>query len=309
MCVGRAVDKAYEARIVADGGVPRRADGADGDLAGCRAAGGRIERRACSRCAGRTSRRKWKVSASCCLEGAAQGLPAVVTNVHALPEVVVNGFTGWVCEGNDPSRLVHGAVGGAGGFDVERNARRVRDPRSAVHLGSLRRSHVSRAMRRPDASMRIAIINSHYYPDEHGGAERSLRFLAEAAVALGHECTVFTTGDSRESTELNGVGSSGFSLRKAARGVGGRARQAHVASAGYLQLRRCGRDVERDSSLRPGCRAHQQSLRDFRGAVGLPAADGHSDRAHAARLLPRFARTRPSSATALRAGADAVPAA
>ena len=62
--------------------------------------------------------------------------------------------------------------------------------------------------------MRIAIVNSHYYPDEHGGAERSLRFLAEAAVALGHECTVFTTGDSRESTELNGVGIERFSLRK-----------------------------------------------------------------------------------------------
>ena len=62
--------------------------------------------------------------------------------------------------------------------------------------------------------MRIAIINSHYYPDEHGGAERSLRFLAEAAVALGHECTVFATGDARESTELNGVGIERFGLRK-----------------------------------------------------------------------------------------------
>ncbi|MEJ0039310.1 MAG: glycosyltransferase family 4 protein [Gammaproteobacteria bacterium] len=62
--------------------------------------------------------------------------------------------------------------------------------------------------------MRIAIVNSHYYPDEHGGAERSLRFLAEAAVALGHTCTVFTTGENRESTELNGVGIERFSLRK-----------------------------------------------------------------------------------------------
>jgi glycosyltransferase involved in cell wall biosynthesis len=62
--------------------------------------------------------------------------------------------------------------------------------------------------------MRIAIVNSHYYPEEPGGAERSLRFLAEAVVALGHECTVFTTGDTRESTELNGVGIERFSLRK-----------------------------------------------------------------------------------------------
>ena len=62
--------------------------------------------------------------------------------------------------------------------------------------------------------MRIAIVNSHYYPDEHGGAERSLRFLAEAAVARGHACTVFTTGEARESTEINGVGVERFSLRR-----------------------------------------------------------------------------------------------
>jgi len=62
--------------------------------------------------------------------------------------------------------------------------------------------------------MRIAIVNSHYFPDEHGGAERSLRFLAEAAVSRGHTCTVFTTGERRESTEVNGVGIERFSLRK-----------------------------------------------------------------------------------------------
>ncbi|HVY81609.1 MAG TPA: glycosyltransferase family 4 protein [Steroidobacteraceae bacterium] len=62
--------------------------------------------------------------------------------------------------------------------------------------------------------MRIAIVNSHYYPDEHGGAERSLRFLAEAAVARGHVCTVFTTGEARESTEINGVGVERFALHR-----------------------------------------------------------------------------------------------
>ena len=62
--------------------------------------------------------------------------------------------------------------------------------------------------------MRIAIVNSHYFPDEHGGAERSLRFLAEAAVSRGHTCTVFTTGERRETTEVNGVGIERFSLRK-----------------------------------------------------------------------------------------------
>lgn len=67
---------------------------------------------------------------------------------------------------------------------------------------------------RETRTMRIAIVNSHYYPDEHGGAERSLRFLAEAAAARGHVCTVFTTGEVRESTEINGVGVERFSLRR-----------------------------------------------------------------------------------------------
>src|SRR5689334_343784 len=62
--------------------------------------------------------------------------------------------------------------------------------------------------------MRIAIVNSHYYPDEHGGAERSLRFLAEAAAARGHVCTVFATGETRESTEINGVSVERFALRR-----------------------------------------------------------------------------------------------
>lgn len=35
------------------------------------------------------------------LEAAAQGLPAVVTHVQALPEVVVHQTTGWVCEGTE----------------------------------------------------------------------------------------------------------------------------------------------------------------------------------------------------------------
>ncbi len=98
--------------------------------------------------------------------------------------------------------------------------------------------------------MRIAIVNSHYYPDEHGGAERSLRFLAEAAVARGHQCTVFTTGDTRESTELNGVGHRALQPSQATRGIGRRACQADVAPAGHVQLRGRGGDGQRDSALR-----------------------------------------------------------
>jgi glycosyltransferase involved in cell wall biosynthesis len=53
--------------------------------------------------------------------------------------------------------------------------------------------------------VRIAIVNSHYFPDEVGGAERSIRTLAESAVAHGHETAVFTTGRVRETTHINGV--------------------------------------------------------------------------------------------------------
>jgi glycosyltransferase involved in cell wall biosynthesis len=60
--------------------------------------------------------------------------------------------------------------------------------------------------------MRIAIVNTNYYPDEPSGTERSLRFLVEAAVARGHVCTVFTTGDKRHRTQINGVGVERFNV-------------------------------------------------------------------------------------------------
>ena len=59
--------------------------------------------------------------------------------------------------------------------------------------------------RRRRQPVRIAIVNSYYYPDEVGGAERSVRQLAETAVAHGHDCTVFTTGRNRQTVEVNGV--------------------------------------------------------------------------------------------------------
>jgi phosphatidylinositol alpha-1,6-mannosyltransferase len=104
VCVGRAVDTAYEARIVELAsalGVPTVMTGTLPDA----------ELKAAYRTAsvlalcGQDIPQKVEGFGLVLLEGAAQGLPAVVTNVHALPEVVVNGFTGWVCEGNDPARL------------------------------------------------------------------------------------------------------------------------------------------------------------------------------------------------------------
>jgi glycosyltransferase involved in cell wall biosynthesis len=53
--------------------------------------------------------------------------------------------------------------------------------------------------------MKIVYINSFYAPEEVGGAEKSVRFLAEAMVAKGHEASVITLGRERQTAELNGV--------------------------------------------------------------------------------------------------------
>jgi glycosyltransferase involved in cell wall biosynthesis len=44
------------------------------------------------------------------LEAAAAGLPSVVTDVHAIPEVVVGGRTGWVCPPGDLDALARAFV-------------------------------------------------------------------------------------------------------------------------------------------------------------------------------------------------------
>ncbi len=61
----------------------------------------------------------------------------MVTNVHALPEVVVNGFTVGV-RGQRSFAAGHGALDGAGRLHFERDARRLCDARAAVHLGPVR---------------------------------------------------------------------------------------------------------------------------------------------------------------------------
>lgn len=43
--------------------------------------------------------------------------------------------------------------------------------------------------------MNILIVNSFYYPHERGGAEKSVRILAENLVKRGHEVTVLTLSD------------------------------------------------------------------------------------------------------------------
>lgn len=53
--------------------------------------------------------------------------------------------------------------------------------------------------------MKILIVNSFYFPDEVGGAERSIKFLAEELVKKGNEVAILTTGGVSERCEENGV--------------------------------------------------------------------------------------------------------
>jgi glycosyltransferase involved in cell wall biosynthesis len=53
--------------------------------------------------------------------------------------------------------------------------------------------------------MKLAMINSFYAPDEVGGAERSVRFLAESLVRAGHEVMVVCAGRTRTSEQIEGV--------------------------------------------------------------------------------------------------------
>jgi phosphatidylinositol alpha-1,6-mannosyltransferase len=104
VCVGRPVDKAYEARIVATAASLGIATVLTGTLPDQELLAAYRTASVLALC-GQNIPQKVEGFGLVLLEGAAQGLPAVVTNVHALPEVVVNGFTGWVCEGDDPARL------------------------------------------------------------------------------------------------------------------------------------------------------------------------------------------------------------
>ncbi|MCB1887691.1 MAG: glycosyltransferase family 4 protein [Rhodocyclaceae bacterium] len=53
--------------------------------------------------------------------------------------------------------------------------------------------------------MRIALLNSFYYPTEPGGAERSVRLLAEELARQGHEVSVVCLADAARSERIGGV--------------------------------------------------------------------------------------------------------
>lgn len=64
--------------------------------------------------------------------------------------------------------------------------------------------------------MKIAMLNSYYYPEERGGAERSVRILAEGLVRMGHEVTLLALGDAVAGPDQhNGVSIRRLPIRNA----------------------------------------------------------------------------------------------
>lgn len=120
VCVGRSTDAAYEARIVDTAKALGVRTVLTGTLPDAELVAAYRTADVFALC-GQEVPQKVEGFGLVLLEGAAQGLPAVVTNVQALPEVVVNGTTGWVCEGNDPTRLAVAlsmALGSSGAKDM-----------------------------------------------------------------------------------------------------------------------------------------------------------------------------------------------
>jgi phosphatidylinositol alpha-1,6-mannosyltransferase len=104
VCVGRSVDSAYEARLLEAAKTLGVRTVLTGTIPDAELVAAYRTAEVLALC-GQQVPQKVEGFGLVALEAAAQGVPAVVTNVHALPEVVVNGTTGWVCEGNDPARL------------------------------------------------------------------------------------------------------------------------------------------------------------------------------------------------------------
>jgi phosphatidyl-myo-inositol dimannoside synthase len=104
VCVGRSTDPAYDARIIEKATALGVRTVLAGTLPDAELVAAYRTADVLALC-GQEIPQKVEGFGLVLLEGAAQGVPAVVTNVHALPEVVVNGTTGWVCDGNDPARL------------------------------------------------------------------------------------------------------------------------------------------------------------------------------------------------------------
>lgn len=132
----------------------------------------------------------------------------------------------------------------------------------------------------PGQTMHVVLINSYYHPHEPGGAERSVRSLAEGLVAIGHRVTVIALGDKRHSYQVNGVAVEQLPIRNRYLPLG----RGHDGGLGKLQWHArdsynsaAGRDIERLlRQLRPDL-VHSHNLGGFSVAawaavkrLGLP---------------------------------------
>ena len=112
----------------------------------------------------------------CCipaLEAMTAGLPVIAARTSALPETIAG--AGLTFTPDDPS-------------DLASQIRRVLQPSSATQI---------------KRSGRIAVVAPRYGDDVLGGAERSLKLMAESLAATCYEVEVFTTGHGDE--VINGV--------------------------------------------------------------------------------------------------------
>ncbi len=67
--------------------------------------------------------------------------------------------------------------------------------------------------------MRVLIVNTYYYPEMIGGAEHSVKKLAEQLTRMGVECAVLCTGDKDEDTTAEGVTVYRRRMKKRSRSV------------------------------------------------------------------------------------------
>lgn len=114
------------------------------------------------------------------VEAMACGLPVVAARAGALPETV--GAAGLTFQPDDAD-------------DLARQLGRVLD---AHDRGA-------RAPGMPDRPLRVAVVAAGYGGDAAGGAERSLRVMAEALHHAGHRVEVFTTAGEEGTTEVAGI--------------------------------------------------------------------------------------------------------
>lgn len=117
--------------------------------------------------------------------------------------------------------------------------------------------------------MKIALVNSTYYPRVIGGAELSVQYLAESLVAEGHDVTVICAAPEEDRSALNGVQVEYVKLRNLYWPYGQRHSAPLRLAWNLLDInnRWMGKEVEhRLRALRPDI-VHTNNLQVLSGAV------------------------------------------